>query len=76
MVTQYYKEGVLEKGIDLNRVLAKHALPYTATVPSVAFFVCSFLPLVFAPWLRILWLKSIVISTLIGYAWLGYKSVC
>lgn len=76
MVSQFYRDGLLENGVDLKKVLVKHALPYMSTVPSVAFFLCSFLPLVFVPWLRILWLKSIVMSTLIGYGWLAYKSVC
>lgn len=75
IVSKYYNDGYMQKGVDLKTIGEKHALSYLATVPSVLFFILSFLPLMF-PHIRVLWLQSIVLCTLLGYTWLAIKSVC
>ena len=75
IVSQYYREGYLQKGVDLSTIEKKHALSYAETVPSLLFFAASFVPLIF-PHIRILWLQAILLCTVLGYSWLAIKSVC
>ena len=76
IVSRFYEHGYFEKGAELRTIENHHALPYIATVPSFLFFVATFLPLVFFPGLRLLWLQSILLFTMFGYLVLAIKSVC
>ena len=76
IVSQFYRDGYLQKGVELKTVKNHSPLPYSATVPSFLFFMASFLPLVFFPELRLSWLLSILSCTVLGYLWLAVKSVC
>ena len=76
IVSRFYLEGRIQKGVELDNIKKHNHLSYLATVPSFVFFVASFFPLVWYPTVRTLYWQSLVMGSILGYSWLAFKSVC
>lgn len=51
-------------------------LPFPSTLPSLLFFVLSFVPFYFLPKLGHLYWQALLIGSIGGYTWLMAKAVC
>jgi len=78
IITRFYRDGHFEKGLKLesNGKPKPNYLSYWDTVPSFLFFAFSFVPLIWYPTIRMMYLQSLVLGSILGYSWLAFKSVC